>query len=654
MDRGGRLTIDGGSFNISTNGSILLGPTAADKGKPPSAITMQNKGTFQNILPAYPKKIAVPTVNKGGSILLNTAIGTELDGGFLQTTGDSEFNSSTVSEVGEIDQEGGTIEFLSSQVGATQELLVDNGTLSLGASTITALSGVTVGPNGTITQSATINGATTPAQSPLVLEGTYIDNIGGTAAVTGFDQIAANVPTSIGGTLTIARASGFTPAIGSTFTILTCSSLIGTFQTVTGLYINSSESFELVYSSTAVTLVVVASPTSSSPTVTGVSASSGATGGGTSVTVTGTNFADVTEVQFAGVPAESFTVTSATSITAVSPPHASGTVDVTVATLSGGTSTTSSADNFTYSTSSPPTVSSVSPNIGTIGGGPNVTITGAGFTGTTAVSFGTTPAPFFFVSSATQILAQTPTGTVGTVDVTVTTYNGTSSTSSADQFSYAGAPTVSAVSPTSGSTAGGTSVTITGTNFAGVKDVQFGGVSAPSFTVNSPTSITAASPPDIAGTVDVLVMTDYGATAQSSGDQFSFSAKTAPAITSILPTSGSTAGGTVVTIKGTRFGGASVVFFGMVPATRFTIQSDTSIAAVAPPQTPGPVDITVVTKTGTSALTSADQYTYIAAPAPTVTSVSPSTGLTGGGLRVTITGTNLLGITAVEFGSVLA
>ena len=75
--------------------------------------------------------------------------------------------------------------------------------------------------------------------------------------------------------------------------------------------------------------------------------------------------------------------------------------------------------------------------------------------------------------SATSITATSPAGT-GTVDVTVTTVGGTSATSPADQFTYVAAPTVTSISPTSGPTGGGTSVTITGTNLGGASAVDFG------------------------------------------------------------------------------------------------------------------------------------------------------------------------------------
>jgi spore coat protein U-like protein len=136
--------------------------------------------------------------------------------------------------------------------------------------------------------------------------------------------------------------------------------------------------------------------------------------------------------------------------------------------------------------SSEPTVTNVNPNTGPTSGGTSVTITGTSFSGATAVSFGSNAAASFTVNSATQITATSPAG-VGTVDVTVTTAGGTSAISSGDRFTYGSAPTVTNVNPNTGPTSGGTSVTITGTNFSGATAVSFGSNAAASFTVNSAT-----------------------------------------------------------------------------------------------------------------------------------------------------------------------
>jgi hypothetical protein len=145
-------------------------------------------------------------------------------------------------------------------------------------------------------------------------------------------------------------------------------------------------------------------------------------------------------------------------------------VDVTVI-GPGGASTTSSADQFTYTTA--PAVSSVSPATGATSGGTPVTITGAGFTGATAVHFGTVAASNVVVNSATQVTATSPAESAGTVDVTVIGPGGASATSPADHFTFG--TTVTAVSSTQAAgayTAGATvpititfseAVTVTGT-----------------------------------------------------------------------------------------------------------------------------------------------------------------------------------------------
>ena len=89
------------------------------------------------------------------------------------------------------------------------------------------------------------------------------------------------------------------------------------------------------------------------PTVTGLSSSSGASIGGNSITITGTNFVEVSAVSFGSTPAESFSVESPTTIVAVVPPG-KGTVDVTVTTPTG-TSLVSEADQYTYDSPSPAT-----------------------------------------------------------------------------------------------------------------------------------------------------------------------------------------------------------------------------------------------------------------------------------------------------------
>jgi hypothetical protein len=82
------------------------------------------------------------------------------------------------------------------------------------------------------------------------------------------------------------------------------------------------------------------------------------------------------------------------------------------------------------------------------------------------------------------------------------------------------APTISSVSPATGTARGGTSVTITGTGLTGVVGVYFGGTAAASFAVNSATQITAVTPARAAGTTDVSVTTGGGTTALAEAFRF--------------------------------------------------------------------------------------------------------------------------------------
>jgi len=83
-----------------------------------------------------------------------------------------------------------------------------------------------------------------------------------------------------------------------------------------------------------------------------------------------------------------------------------------------------------------------------------------------------------------------------------------------------------------------------------------------------------------------------------------------PVVSAVSPSVGPTTVGTSVTISGSNFLGASSVDFGSAAASSFTVTSDTSITATAPPEPAGTVDVTVRSPRGTSATSSADQFTY--------------------------------------------
>jgi sugar lactone lactonase YvrE len=295
-----------------------------------------------------------------------------------------------------------------------------------------------------------------------------------------------------------------------------------------------------------------------------------------------------------------------------------------------------------------PAVTGLAPAAGPTAGGNTVTITGVHLTGASAVSFGGNAASNVTVVSDTQVTATAPAGS-GTVDVRVTTGNGTSIVAPADKYAYTSDSTVSALNPSSGPAAGGNTVTITGTTLSNASAVSFGGTPATSFSVLGPTQIGAVAPPGTAGTVDVTVTTPGGTSVTNPGDEYTYVA--APTVSGLSPNAGPPVGGTGVTITGTGFTGATAVSFGTASAASFTVTSGTSITATSPAGS-GTVDVKVTTSGGTSATGAADGFTYITMPA--VTGLAPATGPTAGGTIVTITGANLSGATAVKFGGTAA
>jgi hypothetical protein len=375
------------------------------------------------------------------------------------------------------------------------------------------------------------------------------------------------------------------------------------------------------------------------PTVTSVSPNNGPPAGGTAVTITGTNFAAGATATFGGTAATNVVVVNSTTITATTPAHAAGSVTVTV-TVNGQSGNLT--NGFSYVV--PPTVSSVSPNSGSTLGGTAVTIAGTNFAAGATVTFGSAAATNVGVVNSTTITATTPAGSVGAVTVMVTN-PGSQSGSLTNGYTYVVVPTVTSVSPNSGSTAGGTEVTITGTNFAAGATATFGGAAATNVVVVNSTTITATTR---AGTGTVTVTVTVNGQSGSLTNGFTYLAP--PTVSSVSPNSGSTLGGTAVTITGTNFASGATVTFGGGAATNVVVVNSTTITATAPAGSAGAVTVTVTVNGQNGSLTNG--YTYVVVP--TVTSVSPNNGSTAGGTAVTITGTNFGSGATATFGGAAA
>lgn len=369
------------------------------------------------------------------------------------------------------------------------------------------------------------------------------------------------------------------------------------------------------------------------PVVVGLNPTTGPEAGGTTVKVAGAHFTGASAVTFGGVNASQFTVLDDASILATSPPG-TGSVEVAVA-ASGAIST--GGPLFTYIPPAP-VVSGISPREGPLAGGTSVTITGSHLGTADGVQFGGVDAASFAVVDDATITATAPAGT-GSVDVTVHGPGGTSAVGTPDVFTYRAAPVVTALSPDTGPTAGGTAVTISGRDFTGATAVDFGTTPA-TFTVVSDTQINAVTPPGT-GSVPVTVTT-AGGTSVSPAAPPTFSYADPPQIASVSPSRGSTAGGDTVTVSGQFLGSATSLLIDGVPVA-FTVVDANTITAVTPAHARAIVDVAVTTPDGTA--TAAGAYRYVGTPL--VTGVSPASGSKAGGTQVTLSGVDLVDVTSV-------
>ena len=557
-------------------------------------------------------------------------------------------------------------------ISATVPAGASSGSIRVTTAAGTAISTATYTVTPTVSALTPVSG---PVGASVVITGTNYTNVTAvkfnTTAATVFSvdsatQITAVVPAgattgkisvTAGGVATGSSAGNFTVILPPTITGFTPAfGLAGSRVTITGTNLTGATAVTMngipavIVTNTATSLSVTvptgnvngwvrvttlagtatsATGYTATPTVASFTPVSGPVG--TTVVITGTNYTNVTAVKFNTTAATAFTVDSATQITATVPAGATtGKISIT----SGGVATGSSTGNYTVIL--PPTITSFTPVTGLAGS--RVTLTGTNLTGAIAVTMNGIPV-VIVTNTATSLSFTVPDGNVnGSIKVTTPAGIVTSATPFTVPL-----PTITAFAPTAGGGIG-TGVTLTGTNFTGATAVTFNGKSAP-FVVISATSIATTVP--TGATSGPVGVTTPGGTATSAA--FTVGATAAlPKVTSFTPATGGL--GASVTITGTNFVGSTAVTFGSTPAKVFTVLSNSSLLTAVPP---GAVTgtISVVTPNGTA--TSTAVFTVGATPViPTITSFTPLTGRVG--TLVTVTGTNLGGVTSATIGGVAA
>lgn len=258
------------------------------------------------------------------------------------------------------------------------------------------------------------------------------------------------------------------------------------------------------------------------------------------------------------------------------------------------------------------------------------------------------------VFSATQVAFNCTIGAmeeIGHFDLTATTPGGDVSILTTPIEITPPDPTVTLVSPNSGSDAGGTAVTITGTGFrAGARvvigdtiyvDGQVGGA-----VVVNATTITLTTAAMVGGIHDVVVIDETGVEGRAAA---AYQSLAVPTLTTVFPPAGNTAGNTVLMLRGSNFAVGAIVRINsvqqatvnFVDSTRLTIATDAAAAG-------GPFMIEVENP-GPSIAMLAGAYTFVAKADPVVTNVAPGTAAAGA--TVTVTGTGFDATTEVFFGS---
>lgn len=195
------------------------------------------------------------------------------------------------------------------------------------------------------------------------------------------------------------------------------------------------------------------------------------------------------------------------------------------------------------------------------------------------------------------------------------------------------AATLASLTPATGPSAGGTQFTAHGSRLTSDCTIAFGGVPAGPVTVTGDT-IAGVTPAHAPGTVDVGLT--CGAATYVLANGFTY-LDTAPTLSSIAPTFGSTAGGTLVRASGSDFKSGCWMFFGGVAASGVRIDSNTTLTAIAPPRAAaGLVETSVRCGNHTATLPASFAYSTAQEPAASIISVDPLVGAPGE--PVTITG----------------
>lgn len=359
-------------------------------------------------------------------------------------------------------------------------------------------------------------------------------------------------------------------------------------------------------------------------------------GSGTVSPATGAYYAQGTAVPLAATPNAGYSFTSWTGNVASS--------------SSASTTITMNAPQSVTANFAPPTqapaITSASSATFTVNAAGSFTVTATGSPTPTITETGALPTGVSF-NTTTHVLSGTPAaGTAATYNITFTASNGVG-TNAVQSFTLTVAnpatPTLSSVAPNSSLRATSVPVTLTGTNFTATGTtvaVSGTGVTVGAVTVVNSTTIKATFTISASAAVSARNVSVANAGGTSNTQTFTV---LGPVLSTIAPNSGLRGTSVPVTLTGTDLTGATAITVSGtgVTSSGLTVVSDTTVTAtfaISSSATTGSRSVSVTTTPGGTSNTVT--FTVLAPPIPTLTSVTPSSGLRGSAVPVTLTGTN--------------
>lgn len=368
-----------------------------------------------------------------------------------------------------------------------------------------------------------------------------------------------------------------------------------------------------------------------------VSPSSGPVSGGTPLTITGNDFAAGALVLVGDLPALDVVVLTSTAITAVTPPHAEGVVDVIVTNPDGESTVLAGTYTYAAALGGPPMVAAISPPSGTVAGGTTILISGSTFAEGATVTFGGSPATGVAVFDGATLTAIAPAHEAGAVDVMVVNPDGQGGTLPRAFTYVADQPltnlvvtiTPSGVTPKGLRVPIGSRVTFVNNDFR-AHDIE----SDPHPTHTQCPMINEVGFISPGESKQTGVFGDertcgYHDHTQDTNRAFRGTLATAlqaaPMVIAVSPASGPVTGGTVILISGSHLTQGATVTFGGSPATSVATFGDSTLTAVTPAHGAGAVDVAVVSADGQSG-TLPGAFLYVAdqPPPDLVVTITPS------------------------------